>query len=99
MELLRNGFSRMGGSVLLGGCPLRQLILAGEGNTDSAVTVMGSLVGAAIAHNFGLASSPAGATTNGKVAVLICLVLIVLISLANSEMLVSKKTLGKSKSN
>ena len=27
------------GSVLLGGCPLRQLILTGEGNTDSAVTL------------------------------------------------------------
>ena len=29
------------GSVLLGGCPLRQLILAGEGNSDSGVTVLG----------------------------------------------------------
>ncbi len=87
------------GSVLLGGCPLRQLILAGEGNADSAVTVMGSLIGAAIAHNFGLASSPAGATTNGKVAVLICLVLVILISLANSEILISKKTLTKSRNN
>lgn len=48
------------GSVLLGGCPLRQLILAGEGNTDSAVTVTGYIVGAAIAHNFGLASSATG---------------------------------------
>ena len=43
------------GSVLLGGYPLRQLILSGEGNTDSVITVMGMLVGAAIAHNFGLA--------------------------------------------
>ena len=48
------------GSVLLGGCPLRQLILAGEGNTDSAVTVTGFVVGAAVSHNFGLASSAAG---------------------------------------
>ena len=43
------------GSALLGGCPLRQLILAGEGNGDSAITVIGMLVGAAFAHNFGLA--------------------------------------------
>ena len=43
------------GSVLLGGCPLRQLILTGEGNSDSGVTVLGYLVGAAFAHNFGLA--------------------------------------------
>ena len=45
------------GSVLLGGCPLRQLILAGEGNGDSAVTVLGMIVGAAFAHNFGLAGA------------------------------------------
>ena len=46
------------GSVLLGGCPLRQLILAAQGNGDSAVTVFGMLVGAALAHNFGLAGNP-----------------------------------------
>ena len=43
--------------MLLGGCPLRQLILAGEGNGDSAVTVFGMIVGAAFAHNFGLAGN------------------------------------------
>lgn len=46
------------GSILLGGCPLRQLILAGEGNGDSAVAVLGMVVGAAVAHNFGLAGNP-----------------------------------------
>ena len=45
------------GSTLLGGCPLRQLILAGEGNGDSAVTVFGMIVGAAVSHNFGLAGN------------------------------------------
>lgn len=59
------------GCVLLGGCPLRQLVLAGEGNTDSAVTVVGLMVGAAFAHNFGLASSGNGPTANGKIAVII----------------------------
>jgi len=44
------------GSVLLGGCPLRQLVLTGNGNTDSAVSVFGMLAGAAFAHNYGLAS-------------------------------------------
>lgn len=83
------------GSVLLGGCPLRQLILSGEGNTDSAVTVMGSLVGAAICHNFGLASSPKGPTSNGQIAVLICFIAVLVISLVNSEMLVNKKALNK----
>ena len=57
------------GSTLLGGCPLRQLILAGEGNTDSAVTVVGMLLGAAVSHNFKLASSADGSTPNGHTAV------------------------------
>ena len=61
------------GSVLLGGCPLRQLILSGEGNADSAITVMGMVVGAAFAHNFKLASSAEGATPNGKIAIFIAL--------------------------
>jgi YedE family putative selenium metabolism protein len=83
------------GSVLLGGCPLRQLILSGEGNTDSVITVMGMLVGAAIAHNFGLASSAAGVTANGKVAVFICFAFLGIISFLNSESLVKAGNLSK----
>ena len=64
------------GSVLLGGCPLRQTILAGEGSSDSAMSVLGMVVGAAFAHNFGLASSSAGATLYGKVAVVVGFVII-----------------------
>ena len=64
------------GSVLLGGCPLRQTILAGEGSSDSAMSVLGMLVGAAFAHNFGLASSTSGATLYGKIAVIIGFVII-----------------------
>lgn len=59
------------GSVLIGGCPLRQLILAGEGNTDSMVCILGLATGAALAHNFGLASSSAGTTSAGRIAVLL----------------------------
>jgi len=70
-------------SVLLGGCPLRQLILSGEGNTDSAVTCLGLLVGAAFCHNFGLASSPKGATLNGQIAVIIGIIVCVIIAFAN----------------
>ncbi len=42
--------------ALAGGCPGRQLFLSGEGDTDAGVFVLGMLVGAAFAHNFGLAS-------------------------------------------
>jgi YedE family putative selenium metabolism protein len=80
------------GSVLLGGCPLRQLILAGSGNGDSAVTVFGMMTGAAIAHNFGLAGSAdsvneageyivGGIKTNGQVAAVIALVILLVVSL------------------
>jgi len=72
-------------SVLLGGCPLRQLILSGEGNSDSSITIMGLLVGAAFAHNFSLAASPKGVPVNGKFAVIILLLVVGGISLLNSE--------------
>lgn len=72
-------------SVLLGGCPLRQLILAGSGNGDSAVTVMGAVVGAAFCHNFGLASSGAGPTPAGKIAVLVGLAVTTLIAVVNTK--------------
>ena len=76
------GMSVVGwGSVLLGGCPLRQLVLAGEGNSDSAVTVLGMLFGAALSHNFKLASSGEGSTTNGHIAVGIALAILLAISL------------------
>ena len=72
------------GCVLLGGCPLRQLVLSGEGNADSAVTVLGLMVGAAFAHNFGLAASAAGATDAGKIAVVIGIVVVSCIGCANT---------------
>ena len=72
------------GCVLLGGCPLRQLVLSGEGSSDSAVTVLGLIVGAAFAHNFGLASSAEGPTANGKIAVVIGLAVVAAIGCLNT---------------
>lgn len=57
------------GAVLAGGCPLRQMVLAGQGSCDAAVTFLGMLIGAAFAHNFGLAGSAASAATAEKAAV------------------------------
>lgn len=71
--------------TLLGGCPLRQLILSGEGNIDSVITVIGMVVGAAFVHNFGLASSASGPTTNGKVAVIIGFLIVLCISYFSLE--------------
>jgi len=44
--------------ALAGGCPGRQLFLSGEGDGDSAVLVLGMIVGAGLSHNFALAGSP-----------------------------------------
>lgn len=84
------------GSVLLGGCPLRQLILAGSGNADSALAVFGMIAGAALAHNFGLAGTAdslneagqlvkGGLSTAGKIAVLSGLAVMLVLSLIHSE--------------
>ena len=70
--------------VLLGGCPLRQTVLSGEGNSDSAVTILGLAAGAAFCHNFGLASSGTGPTANGMVAVVIGIVVVLAIACANT---------------
>lgn len=72
------------GCVLLGGCPLRQLVMSGEGNTDSAITIIGLMVGAAFAHNFKLASSADGPSANGKIAVIIGIVVVAIIACVNT---------------
>jgi len=77
------------GSVLLGGCPLRQLILAGSGNGDSAVAVLGMIVGAAFSHNFGLAGAAVSADAaggvgiKGRIAIIIGFVVFAVISVMN----------------
>jgi YedE family putative selenium metabolism protein len=73
------------GSVLLGGCPLRQLILSGEGNIDSVIAVLGMAAGAAFAHNFNLASSTNGPTFNGQVAVIIGFVVVFAVAYFNMD--------------
>lgn len=71
------------GCTLLGGCPLRQLILTGEGNSDSAITVLGMIAGAAAAHTLKTASSADGTGANGPVATIVCLVVVLVISLTH----------------
>ena len=84
-------------AVLAGGCPLRQLILAGQGSSDSAVTVIGMMFGAALCHNFGLAASGTALNAetqevvagvvplNGKVACIICIVVLFVIAFTNKR--------------
>jgi YedE family putative selenium metabolism protein len=60
--------------ALAGGCPVRQMVMAGEGNGDALVAVVGLVVGGAVAHSLGLASSPSGPTMGGKIAVIVGIV-------------------------
>jgi len=71
--------------ALAGGCPGRQLFMAGEGNSDAGVFALGLIVGAAVAHNFGLASSPAGIGPHGVAAVIIGMALLVFIGVTNCK--------------
>jgi YedE family putative selenium metabolism protein len=47
-------------AALMGGCPLRQLVMAGEGDADAGGALAGMVAGALFAHGAGLASSPKG---------------------------------------
>ncbi|HSJ54576.1 MAG TPA: YeeE/YedE thiosulfate transporter family protein, partial [Anaerolineae bacterium] len=81
--------------TLAGGCPGRQLFLAGEGDGDSAVFVLGMITGAGLAHNFALAGTPdavvegvqnvGGITPYGMGAVILGLVVCVVLGFTMRE--------------
>lgn len=72
-------------AVLAGGCPGRQLVLAGEGDSDATAFVMGMVAGAAVGHNLTIAASPAGPGLFGPAAVIVGLAVCVIIGIANRE--------------
>ncbi len=71
--------------ALAGGCPGRQLFMAGEGDTDASLFVLGMIVGAAFAHNFGTASSGAGVGPYGIHATVIGFVACLAIGFAHCK--------------
>lgn len=77
--------------VFLGGCPLRQLVKSGKADGDATITIMGMLLGAAVAHNFSLASvaqsidASGGATLGGKIVIVMGLILVVIIGITYSK--------------
>jgi len=81
--------------ALAGGCPGRQLFLAGEGDGDAGLFVLGMITGAAFAHNFSLAGKAdavvdgvlkvGGLTNFGMVAVIFGLVVCILIGFTMRE--------------
>ena len=71
--------------ALAGGCPGRQLFLSGEGDGDAAVFVLGMIAGAAFAHNFATASTPAGTGVWGPASVVVGLVVCLAIGFTMRE--------------
>ena len=84
-------------ATLAGGCPLRQLVLAGQGSSDAAVTVAGLFVGAALCHNLKLASAAAapataeaaavagGPSIQGQIAAVVCIVVLFIIAFGGNK--------------
>lgn len=68
--------------ALAGGCPGRQVFMAGEGDGDAAIFVLGMGAGAAFSHNFGLASSAKGVGPYGIAAVVIGLAVCLVVGFA-----------------
>lgn len=69
-------------SVLIDGCPFRQLIKAGQGDVDAGITTLGMLLGGALVYTWLLRSTSAGPTFKGKIVVLIGMAFSVVIAMA-----------------
>jgi YedE family putative selenium metabolism protein len=63
---------------LAGGCPVRQVVMAGEGNGDAFCTVAGIAGGGMVSHGLGMASTGAGTTELGHIATIVGIVIAIL---------------------
>ncbi|MBN2404764.1 MAG: YedE-related selenium metabolism membrane protein [Coriobacteriia bacterium] len=55
-------------AVFMGGCPLRQVIMASEGDLDAVAAILGMMLGAVASHALSLASTGAGPASGAWVA-------------------------------
>lgn len=76
-------------AVLAGGCPLRQIIMSGEGDVDALFCLLGMLAGAGIAHSFNIAGSAAGVAVNGQIAIIAGIIVTAGIGVAFRERLIT----------
>ncbi|MBI5208088.1 MAG: YedE-related selenium metabolism membrane protein, partial [Candidatus Firestonebacteria bacterium] len=72
-------------SVFAGGCPFRQLILAGEGNVDAGICVLGMLAGGAIVQNLSIQTTETGISFYGQIAVISGLMFLIITGLSQRE--------------
>ncbi|MDT8443463.1 MAG: YedE family putative selenium transporter [Desulfuromonadales bacterium] len=72
-------------SVLIGGCPFRQLIKAGEGDADAGLAVVGMLLGGGLVQSWDIAATAAGVSITGKISVLAGLAFVLVVSLFSRD--------------
>ncbi len=66
-------------SIQIGGCPFRQLILAGQGSADAGAAVLGMVAGGALVQGWGITSSNMGPSQAGQVATLLGLAFVLVL--------------------
>lgn len=71
--------------TLAGGCPGRQMFLAGEGDADAGLFIFGMITGAGFAHTYSIASSGAGPGVFGPLAVILGLGVCIIIGFTMRE--------------
>lgn len=71
------------GSVLIRGCPMRQLIASAQGDNDAGAAVMGMLLGAALSQSWNLAGTAEGTPVGGQLAVLAGLAIMLTVGVLN----------------
>jgi len=69
-------------SVIIDGCPFRQVIKAGQGDVDAGITCFGMMTGAAVVITWLLRSTSSGPSFNGKIAVLSGLIFCLIVVLS-----------------
>jgi YedE family putative selenium metabolism protein len=72
-------------AVLMGGCPLRQVVMAGEGDLDALGALLGMAAAALFMHGYGIASSPKGLAPAAWPALAAAAVVLAGIGLARRE--------------
>ncbi len=66
-------------SVMIGGCPFRQVVLASQGSTDAAAAVLGMLGGGGIVQTWAIGSTNVGPTQPGEIATLVSIAFILIV--------------------
>lgn len=66
-------------AVFANGCPFRTVIRAGQGDTDAVPVLMGMMLAGGITETFGIVSTTAGITKQGKIGVLAGIIFLIII--------------------